>query len=239
MSLISGTVGAVLGSDATESAANTAAAATKDAATISAEAQQKALEFQKQAYEETQKRWEPYRAFGERGLSAMDKLLYGGYDMRESPSAQYALTQGTRALSRQLAARGNLGGGTAAQRLGELSSGIAASDYNTRYNQLLNAIQTGTGAVAGTGAAGTTLGGQMQAGASNLGNIATGAGNTLADIAMIKGQQTASLYSGLGGASANTASAALKGYDLYNKYNAAGSAGGGYVSGQTGEALAL
>lgn len=213
MSIVSGTVGAIMGADATESAANTSANA-QDRAT---QVQQQALDEQKKIYEATQGQWAPYRAAGEKGLSAMDKLLYGGYDMKESPSAQYALTQGNRALTRQMAARGNLGGGTAAQRLGELSSGIAASDYNNRYNQLLNSIQTGSGAVSGTGSAGTVLGNQMQAGVGD----ARSAANSLGNIAMQQGQQTASLYSGLGGASANTASAALKGYQAYNTANTA------------------
>jgi len=197
MSVISGSLGAVMGSEATTDAANTAASA-----------QDRATDLQKNIYNKTQSEWEPYRQAGEKALNAQDKMLYGGYNMESSPSAQYALTQGTRSLNRQMSARGSLGGGSAANRLAELSSGIAASDYTTRYNQLLNAVQTGSGAVSGSGQSGIALGQQAQTGATNLGNIAQQAG-----------QSTASLYSGLGGASANTASAALKGYDLYNKYN--------------------
>lgn len=234
MSVISGTVGAVMGADATGEAASTATGATTAAANTAAEVQNRALDEQKKIYEETQQRWEPYRAAGEKGLSAMDKLLYGGYNMEESPSAKYALTQGNRALSRQMAARGSLGGGSAAQRLAELSSGIAASDYNNRYNQLLNAIQTGSGAVAGTGNAGTVFGNQMQSGANSQGNIATNAGNSLANIAMNQGQQTASLYSGLGGASANTAAAGLKAYQAYNAAPAASAAASSGGSGSYG-----
>lgn len=217
-----GMAGAAMSADASSSAADKAAGATRDASLTAAQVQNRTLDEQKAIYEATQKQWEPYRAAGEKGLSAMDKLLYGGYDMKESPSAQYALTQGNRALTRQMAARGNLGGGTAAQRLSELSSGIAASDYNNRYNQLLNAIQTGSGAVAGTGNAGTVFGNQLQSGANAQGNFATNAGNNLANIAMNQGQQTASLYGGLGGAVGNTASTALKAYQTYNNNPAIG-----------------
>lgn len=173
-----------------------------DAANSATNAQNNATNLQRSIYDKTEKNFEPYRLFGAKGLDEMSGLLYGkGYDIAESPSAQYALTKGSRELNRQLAARGNLGGGTAAQRLSELSSGIAASDYMNRYNMLQNAIQTGSGATAQTGQAGTTLGNQAQTGAANLGTIAKDEGGA-----------KASLYSGLGPAISNTASTLLKAY---------------------------
>lgn len=209
MSLISGTVGAVLGSDATESASNTAASA-----------QNAATEAQERIYEKQREDFEPYRQIGIKAIDPYEKMLYGGYDMKESPAAQYQLEQGTKALNRSLAARGLSGSGNAAQRLTELSSGIAASDYQNQYNRLADALKVGTGASSAMSQASNQYGNAVQQGATNIGNIAQNAGNA-----------RASLYSGLGGASANTASTALKAYQLYNQYGAGEAAGSAAGSG--------
>lgn len=197
MSIVSGSLGAVMGADATESAAETSAAATRDAAQVA-----------KDIYKETSTNLKPYLDYGTSYLTDMKKMLSGGYDMNESPSAQYALSQGTKTLNRQLAARGLSGSGQASTALGDLANSTAASDYQTRYNMLQNALQTGVAAATQTGNAGAQL-------SSNAANTA----NTLSNIYSNRGNQLSSLYGGLGGAAASTAGSALKAYDLYSKYN--------------------
>lgn len=125
----------------------------------------------------------------------------GGYDMKQSPAAQYELTQGTRSLNRQLAARGLLGSGNASQRLAELSSGVAANDYNQQYSRLLDQVKIGTGASASAGAASNVLGNQI-----GQNSAAIQQSNTQA------GQARASLYGGMGGASASTVGAGINAY---------------------------
>lgn len=108
----------------------------------------KALEMMmmKKMYDEQMARQQP---FYEQGISSLEdyaKMLKGGYDMKQSPAAQYELEQGTKALNRQLAARGMSGGGIAARRLAELSGGVAARDWQNQYSRLVDSLKLGTGA---------------------------------------------------------------------------------------------
>lgn len=108
----------------------------------------KALEMMmmKKMYDEQMARTQP---FYEQGISSLEdyaKMLKGGYDMKQSPAAQYELEQGTKALNRQLAARGMSGGGIAARRLAELSGGVAARDWQNQYSRLVDSLKLGTGA---------------------------------------------------------------------------------------------
>ena len=220
MSLISGSMGAVMGADAQTESANTAA-----------NAQNNATAMQKQIYDEEVKRNKPFYDVGVNAIPDYLKMLNGGYDMKESPSAQYSLTQGTKTLNRQLASRGLLGSGNAAQRLSELSSGVAANDYSQQYSRMLDALKLGTGASASMGAASSTYGNSLESGAQNLGNIA-----------MNSGAARASLYSGMGGASG---SALGTGLNIYNSGvkngwwgSGAGSVGASEAVGGSGAATA-
>jgi glutamine cyclotransferase len=114
--------------------------ATKDAAEQSAMAIYAALKLQKEMYDKDIARQEPFYNQGIESLDDYLKMLRGGYDMKESPAAQYELQQGTKALNRQMAARGILGGGTAANRLGELSAGIGARDWQNQYARLVEQL---------------------------------------------------------------------------------------------------
>lgn len=189
-----GLAGAAMSANSTEEASKTAA-----------ESQANATDTQAQLYKQQRADFEPFRQVGVGAIEDYNKMLKGGYDMKESPAAQYQLTQGTKALNRNLAARGLSGSGNAAQRLTELSSGIAASDYQNQYNRLADALKVGTGASAAMGQASNQYGNAVQAGAANQGNIAMNAGNA-----------RASLYGGIGGALTNTASTGLKAYQAYN-----------------------
>lgn len=207
MSVISGSLGAVMGSNAQT-----------DAARSASDAQNYATTVQQQIYNQEVERNKPFYDVGTGAIPQYLKMLYGGYDMKESPAAQYELQQGSKTLNRQLAARGLLGSGNAAQRLAELSSGIAAKDYSDQYSRLVDALKLGTGASSSMGAASQTYSGAVGQGASNLGNLA-----------LQSGAARASLYSGLGGASGSALGTGLKLYDYGSK---AGWWGGG--SGATG-----
>lgn len=204
MSIVSGSLGAVMGSNATEAAAETAATA-----------QNNATDVQRQIYDQQRKDFEPFRQVGTNAIGDYEKMLSGGYDMKESPAAQYQLQQGTKSLNRQLAARGLLGSGNAAQRLSELSSGVAASDYQNQYNRLADALKLGTGASSAMSQASNQYGANVGNAAANLGNIA-----------MQSGQARAGLYSGLGGASANTFGAGVRAYDYGKNAGWWGGSGG-------------
>jgi hypothetical protein len=213
MSIVSGTIGAIAGSSATTTAATTAAHA-QDAATTLA----------KNQYNQTRSDFMPYHDVGVAAIPQYQKMLNGGYDMKESPAAQYQLSQGTKALNRSLASRGLSGSGNAVNRLTELNSSIAASDWSNQYSRILDALKLGTGASSSMGAASNTLTQAGQQGAQNLGQIAQNQGNN-----------QASLYAGMGGQTSNAAALGLKAYQAYGAGGGAGAgAGGGTAAGVNG-----
>ena len=165
--------GAIMGSNAQKSAANT-----------SADAQRESIAAQTAQYNQTRKDNLPYM---QAGYKALDQLQ--NFNPHDSVSAEYQMQQGAKGMNRQLAARGMLGGGNAATRLAELNQGIRANDYNTQYNKLTDMLKVGQGAAGSINSAGQNAANQNSASFGNIGNAATQAGNA-----------TASLYSGLGGA---------------------------------------
>lgn len=191
MSVISGSMSAVMGSGAEE-----------DASKRAQESAIMAMFQQQQNYNEEKALRKPYLDIGAAAAPLYTKMLTGGYNMKESPAAQYELQQGTKALNRQLAARGLLRGGSAAQRLSELSSSVAANDYSQQYGRLLDAIKIGTGESASAGAS-------SQAMNSNWNQYAANSANN----AQQSGAARASLYSGMGGASSSALGTGMK---LYN-----------------------
>jgi len=156
--------------------------ATENAADKSADAIKYAADIQKQIYDEGVARQEPFYQQGINSLEDYAKMLKGGYDMKQSPAAQYELQQGTKTMNRQLAARGLLGGGTAANRLSELSSGVAARDWQNSYSRLVDSLKLGTGAAASMNQSGQNYGNQTGQNANSLGQIYTNQGNNMASI---------------------------------------------------------
>ena len=161
MSIVSGSLQAALGSSASKSAATEMASAIKSATRES-----------KRQYDLTTESFRPYTEVGTGAIDDYQKMLHGGYDMQESPAAQYQLTQGTKAMNRALASRGLSGSGNAVNRLTELNSSIAATDWSNQYNRLLDAINIGTSASAKTASAGSKYADQLYTAAGQLGNSA-------------------------------------------------------------------
>jgi hypothetical protein len=120
--------------------------ATKEAAEQSAAAIREATAEARRQYDDSVARFEPFYKVGTNAIGDYEKMLYGGYDMQESPAAQYQLQSGTKAMNRALASRGLSGSGNAVNRLTELNSSIAATDWNNQYTRLLNSLKIGTGA---------------------------------------------------------------------------------------------
>jgi hypothetical protein len=158
------------------------ASSSRKAAQQSAGAIMYAARLQKEMYDADVARQEPFYQQGITSLADYAKMLKGGYDMKQSPAAQYELTQGTKTMNRQMAARGMLGGGTAATRLGELSGGVAARDWQNQYSRLLDSLKLGTGAAGQMGQSGQVFGGQAGQNAGMLANVYTNQGNNMAGI---------------------------------------------------------
>jgi hypothetical protein len=181
--------GIITGGNLISSNANAKAANKATDAQLSAQQQQQAN------FNLVQGQEAPYRQLGEQNIPELQKMLSGGYDMKASPSAQYAMTQGTRSINSALGARGLEG--TAVQQLGQLSSQTAANDYQNRFNQLLSATNIGSNAVAMTGSGVNNLNNNLQAGAGNLGNINMANGNQQATGIGAAAGGLASITSGL------------------------------------------
>jgi hypothetical protein len=146
--------------------------ASKKAAQAMANAINRATDEAKRQYDLTTESFAPYTEVGTNAIADYQAMLHGGYDMQESPAAQYQLTQGTKAMNRALASRGLSGSGSAVNRLTELNSSIAATDWSNQYNRLLDAINIGTSASAKTASAGSKYADQLSTAAGQIGNNA-------------------------------------------------------------------
>ena len=91
------------------------------------------------------------------------------------PGYQFALGQGLQAGKNQLTSMGLGKSGNAVEGATSFATGLAQGNYQQYLQDLLAPVQIGQGAAAGQAA-------NIGAGATNLGNIAIGQGNTLAGI---------------------------------------------------------
>lgn len=210
-------VGSVVSSSVASKSAKQAAGAQTYAADQQAQTAADTLALQKEMYDADVERNRPFYELGVEALPTMRSMVSGNYNMQESPAARYELQQGTRSLNRQLQARGLLGGGNAAMRLAELSSGIAAKDYNDQYNRLLDQIKVGTGASASMGQS-----------SGNYNSAIGQYGQTVGNAQAQSGQARAALYAGQAGQLNNTINTGINTFgalnSLSNGYNNANSA---------------
>lgn len=102
----------------------------------------------------------------------------GAYDdFVESPGQAWLREQGERAVTRNAAATGNLGGGRVLQELQRQGQGLAAQDFDNYYNRLAGLGESGM-------AANNSVAGLSQAGAGNatsMANTAMSAGASMAN----------------------------------------------------------
>jgi len=172
--------------------------ASKDAAEEAANAIRYAADVQKQIYQDQVSRYESVLSAGYKLIGRLRQDAEGGYDMKQSPAAQYELQQGTKAMNRQLAARGLLGGGTAANRLTELSQGVAARDWQNAYSRLVDSLKLGTGAAGAMNQAGSNYGNQVGSTGQNLATIYTNQGNNMMSIYQDAGNKYANNEAAVG-----------------------------------------
>lgn len=131
--------------------------------------QRLARQQQQNNFEGVQQQFAPYRNVGESAVKPFQDLLSGNYNVEASPSGKYALQQGSRAINSSLQARGLEG--NAVQQLGQLHSGVAATDYQNRFSNLLSALNVGTSAAAGQGSAAGQMNANIQSGANASGGL--------------------------------------------------------------------
>jgi hypothetical protein len=173
----------------------------KDAASTQAGAATSAEAEQRRQFDITQEQFAPYREAGVSALEQQQALAgLGGPEQQqaafaafaESPGQQFLRNQQERALLRNAAAIGGLGGGNVRTALQEQAFGRAQTDYANQFNRL--------GTIAGTGQTSTeqlgTLGAQT---AANIGTAQIAGGEARASGILGQSQAYGQTIGQLGG----------------------------------------
>lgn len=169
----------VMGASASESAANTQAAAADSAS-----------QLQQQQYQQTRSDLMPWQQAGQVGLNQLTGMLpqftqpFGMQQFQESPAYQFNLEQGKKAIDKAAASRGMYYAPSTLQDIAKFSQGMASNEFQNsfnNYNTNLNNIWSRLYGLSGTGQnAAAQTGGFGQNMATNVGQNIMGAGNAQA-----------------------------------------------------------
>lgn len=155
----------------------------------SSQAQANATGEQQREFNITQQNFEPYKDIGAAAAPKFQDFISGKTDISNDPLYKNQMTAATREATQRAAGSGQSSAGGAFQtRLAQLGNQIYNNTYQTKYQEITDALKTGQGAAGSISNAGAMLGNQMQAGAQNLGNIYQNNANTMS-----------SLYGGMSG----------------------------------------
>lgn len=187
-----GVASAAIGSHAAGKAADKQVDAANYAANLQKQSSDQALAFQQKEFDTQQKNLAPWLTQGTGAVNRLGQLLSTPGEgllsqftpptleqAQSNPGYQFALDQGTQALDKSAAAKGNLFSGTQGTALQAFGQNLGEQNYTDVYNRLFNNFQTSQtnefnrlGSLAGLGQqTATTLGSEGQAAAQNSGNI--------------------------------------------------------------------
>jgi hypothetical protein len=123
--------------------------ASKDAAAASAAQEQKALDFQKGVWNQTQENISPYLQAGKQALTTQQGLINDAtkpqynykipdfnFDTFSDPSANYRMAQAAKAINNSSIAKG-MGGGGAVKALASKEQELAGGAYSDAWNRYL------------------------------------------------------------------------------------------------------
>lgn len=187
--------GALLSSNASKSAANTASSA-QTSASNAAIAQQNAQ------FEALQKSLAPYANAGTGALAGQQNLLGMNGNAAQSSAisgiqngAQYQALQtaGNNSILQNASATGGLRGGNVQAGLAQFNQGLLAQQIQQQYQNLGGLTSIGQNAAAGVGNAGMNN-------ASQVSSLLQQGGASLAGNALAQGSASAGLYNSLGNA---------------------------------------
>ena len=125
-----------------------------------------ATALQREIYDDTTERLDPFVGAGNNALSAylfelgMGDQPEGYQGITLSPAAQFAMEQGRGTIESGAAASGGLFSGATAKGLEGFRHGIASQDRDNQLNRLLSLVQGGQSAASGQGAAGINFANQ-------------------------------------------------------------------------------
>ena len=180
------------GAKAAERAAGIQAEAATEAGELQAAATEKAIEEQRRQFDVTQELMAPFREAGVSALEQQQALLglagagaqaEAMAGLQDSPAQRFIRERQERALLRNAAAIGGLGGGNVRTALQEQAAGFASQDIQNQFARL--------GQLAGQGQATSTQLGQFGAGtAQNIANLGVAGGEARAS-GLLGAQQAA------------------------------------------------
>jgi hypothetical protein len=194
--------GALIGSNASRSAANT-----------QADASNRASDMQMQQFQQMQQNLAPYMQLGSSSIPLLQQMLSGDrlntpfsfnptmQQLEQTPGYQFTLQQGNKALDNAMAAKGLSLSGAQLKGLDAYNTGLASqtfqqqyqnalNNFNTNYNQASDQynrtaglVKLGQNSAAGVGDAGiqtaTNIGNNMMGGANALAAGQVGSANAL------------------------------------------------------------
>lgn len=176
--------------------ARQASKATKEAAATSAASADKATELQRQMYEESVARQQPFLQTGTEFFNRLAALQRGGPEAQQQflqmdPGYGFRLSEGLKAMERGAAARGGLMSGAALKAGQRYGQDLASQEYGAAYNRLAGLANVGPQAAGVM----STLG---QNYAGNVGNIYMRQGDTAAQAAIARGSAYGTALNRLG-----------------------------------------
>jgi hypothetical protein len=179
----------------------------KKAANAQTQQDQKALDLQKQMYDQTRSDLAPWREAGGAAIGQGYAMLQPGYDYTASPGYQFRLDEGNRAIQNSGAAKGMLMSGGTLKDIDRFSQGLAASDFNDQFNREMavaaggmQANQTGANAASNYANAGSQIYGNIgNAKASGYAGVNQAFQGTLSNLANIGGMYGNGGFAGFGG----------------------------------------
>ena len=148
--------------------------------------QQRAIDTQREQYEQTREDFAPWR---EAGVNALAQLGDPRASFEASPGYEFVRNEGLRGIENRFSARG--GGGNAMRALNEYNANLASQEFGNWWGR--QAQRAGLG-YSGT-ATGANLGTNI---AGNISGLQSGLGSDLASMRLWRGQQmNNALQSGL------------------------------------------
>jgi hypothetical protein len=211
--------GAVIGAAGSAVAGGEAASATTSAANTAAGVQEQALQQQAQLAA-------PYTGLGTAAMSNYERLLGIGGGANSNPASiekalastpgyQFTQQQGETGILNAASAAGGVSGNTLTA-LDQYNTGLADQTYQQALNNAFAPVQLGQAAAAGQAS-------NIQTGASNLGNIAIGQGQNLANIDI-------GTAAGISNAIGNASNQYVENQTIGSLLNAGNQGGGGATS---------
>lgn len=177
--IIGSVAGAAISSRGARSAANTQAAATD-----------RAVELQREQWQQARQDYARFRDAGYRALSELEAQMQRpttAADVMADPGYQFGLQQGQQALDRQFARAGGRISGASMKAASRFNAGTAAAGYNAAYQRRQDSLNR-LAALAGVGQTATGSSAAAGQGAANaIGGLLTAQGNASGAAQMAQG----------------------------------------------------